>query len=121
MYNPATQVQVSADANLGFYFQKNKIDVGASPTAFPFKKNISPSKNIINLFGNWLEGVEKKERAQIQVGVCALLWAIWHVCNDYIINRAKPNSFMQVIPLATHWILYVVLPTTNGQARRDGF
>jgi hypothetical protein len=38
MYNPATQVQVSTDANLGSYFQKNKIAVGASPTAFPFKK-----------------------------------------------------------------------------------
>jgi hypothetical protein len=38
MYNPATQVQVSTDANLGSYFQKNKIAVGTSPTAFPFKK-----------------------------------------------------------------------------------
>jgi hypothetical protein len=40
MYNPATQVQVSIDANFGSYFQKNKIDVGASPTAFPFKKKL---------------------------------------------------------------------------------
>jgi hypothetical protein len=38
MYNPATQVQVPTDANLGSYFQKTKIAVGASPTAFPFKK-----------------------------------------------------------------------------------
>jgi hypothetical protein len=38
MYNPATQVQVSIEANLGSYFQKNKIVVEASPTAFPFKK-----------------------------------------------------------------------------------
>jgi hypothetical protein len=37
MYNLATQVQVPTDANLGSYFQK-KIAVGASPTAFPFKK-----------------------------------------------------------------------------------
>jgi hypothetical protein len=28
MYNPATQVQVSIDANLGSYFQKKKIAVG---------------------------------------------------------------------------------------------
>jgi hypothetical protein len=26
--------------------------------------NISPPKNITNLFGNWLMGVNKKERAQ---------------------------------------------------------
>jgi hypothetical protein len=38
MYNPATQVQVSTDANLGSYFQKNKIAIGAFPTAFPLKK-----------------------------------------------------------------------------------
>jgi hypothetical protein len=38
MYNPATQVQVPIDVNLGSYFQKTKIVVGASPTAFPFKK-----------------------------------------------------------------------------------
>jgi hypothetical protein len=38
MYNLATQVQVSIDANLGSYFQKKQIAVGASPTAFPFKK-----------------------------------------------------------------------------------
>jgi hypothetical protein len=39
MYNPATQVQVPTDVNLGSYFQKIKLAVGASPTAFPFKKN----------------------------------------------------------------------------------
>jgi hypothetical protein len=39
--------------------------------------NISPPKNITNLFGNCLEGVEKKEKAQIRVRVCALLWVIW--------------------------------------------
>jgi hypothetical protein len=33
---PATQVQVSSDANLGSYFLKNKITVGASPTVFFF-------------------------------------------------------------------------------------
>jgi hypothetical protein len=38
MYNPATQVQVPTDLNLGSYFQKIKSAIGASPTAFPFKK-----------------------------------------------------------------------------------
>jgi hypothetical protein len=64
--------------------------------------NISPPKNITNLFGNWLVGVNKKEKAHIRVGVCALLWAMWNVRNDYFFNKAKSNSFMQVIPLATH-------------------
>jgi hypothetical protein len=38
MYNPATQVQVPTDTNLGSYFQKIKSAVGASPTAFSLKK-----------------------------------------------------------------------------------
>jgi hypothetical protein len=46
MYNPATQVQVPTDANLGSYFQKTKIVVGASPTAFPFKKKESVYYNL---------------------------------------------------------------------------
>ena len=66
--------------------------------------NITPPTNIINLFGNWLNGVGKRGKTQIRVGVCALLWAIWHVWNDYVFNKAKNTSFMQVIPLATHWI-----------------
>ena len=66
--------------------------------------NLQPPTSINNLFGNWLRGVDKSEKVQIRVGVCALLWAIWNIRNDYIFNNAKTFSFMQVIPLATHWI-----------------
>jgi hypothetical protein len=38
--------------------------------------SISPPKNITNLFRNWLAGVAKKEKAQIRVGACAILWAL---------------------------------------------
>jgi hypothetical protein len=55
MYNPATQVQVSIDASLGSYFQKNKIAVGASPTAFPFKKKRKRKRKIATEIGrSWL-------------------------------------------------------------------
>ena len=66
--------------------------------------NLTPPTNITNLFGNWLLGVSKKEKVLIRVGVCALLWAMWNIRNDYIFNNAKSSSFMQVIPMATHWI-----------------
>jgi hypothetical protein len=69
-----------------------------------FSISISPPKNIKNLFGNWLAGVTKKVKAQIRVGACAILWALWNVSNDYIFNRAKQKKIMQVIPLPTHWI-----------------
>jgi hypothetical protein len=66
--------------------------------------NITAPMNITNLFGNWLNGVDKKSKTHIRVGVCALLWAIWNVRNDCIFNKTKFPSFLQVIPMATHWI-----------------
>jgi cellulose synthase/poly-beta-1,6-N-acetylglucosamine synthase-like glycosyltransferase len=66
--------------------------------------NIPPPSNITNLFGNWLNGVAKKDKGRIRVGVCALIWAVWNVRNDFIFNKKTFPSFMQVIPLATHWI-----------------
>ena len=66
--------------------------------------NLTPPNNISHLFGNWLGGVSKKDKVPIRVGVCALLWAMWNIRNDYIFNNAKHCSFLQVIPMATHWI-----------------
>ena len=66
--------------------------------------NLSPPKNITNLFGNWLKGIPKKNLNLIRVGVCACLWALWNVRNDCVFNKQKNTSFLQVIPLATHWI-----------------
>ena len=66
--------------------------------------NITPPKNISHLFGNWLKGIDKSELKTIRVGVCAVLWAMWNVRNDYVFNKPKKQSFLQVIPLIAHWI-----------------
>jgi hypothetical protein len=66
--------------------------------------DIPPPSNIKNLFGNWLNGATKKDKDHIGVGVCALLWEIWNVQNDFIFNKRSYPSFWQVIPLVTHWI-----------------
>jgi hypothetical protein len=66
--------------------------------------NIPPPANIINLFGNWLNGVAKKDEGQFRVGVCALLWAIWNVRGDFIFNKKSFPSFLEVILFAMHWI-----------------
>ena len=66
--------------------------------------NITPPKNVINLFGSWLNGIPKDELKKIRVGVCAVLWAMWTVRNDFVFNKPKKSSFLQVIPLITHWI-----------------
>jgi hypothetical protein len=64
----------------------------------------SPPANVKNLFGNWLAGILKKDLIHIRVGVCAVLWAMWNVQNDFIFNKPKKPTFLQVISMATHWI-----------------
>jgi hypothetical protein len=64
---------------------------------------LSPPKNINNLFGNWLKGIPK-ELIQIRVGVCVVIWTMWNTRNDFIFNKLKKSSFLQVIPMVTHWI-----------------
>jgi hypothetical protein len=66
--------------------------------------NITPPSNISNLFWNWLNGVAKKDKGHIRVVVCALVWTIWNARNDFIFNKKSFLSFLQVIPMATHWI-----------------
>jgi hypothetical protein len=65
---------------------------------------LAPPKNITNLFGNWLKGIPKKELIFIRVGVCAVIWTMWNTRNDFIFNKPKTLSFLQVIPMVTHWI-----------------
>jgi hypothetical protein len=64
--------------------------------------DLSPPKNITNLFGNWLSGINKNDANQIRVGVCPTVWALWNARNDHVLKKLKASSFLQVIPMATH-------------------
>jgi hypothetical protein len=61
-----------------------------------------PPTNMTHLFEKYLFGVNKKDEAQICVGDCALVWAIWNAHNDIIFNKPKQSSFLQVIPQTSH-------------------
>jgi hypothetical protein len=65
---------------------------------------LAPPKNVDNLFGNWLKGIPKDNLSQIRVGVCVVIWAIWNTRNDWVFNKRRKNSFLQVIPVVSHWI-----------------
>ena len=69
-----------------------------------FTYSIPPPANVTNMFGNWLNGIDKKTKALIRVGVCAIVWAIWNCRNDVVFNRAATPIFLQVIHKATSWI-----------------
>jgi hypothetical protein len=65
---------------------------------------LEPPKNITTLFGNWLKGIPKKDLIQIRVGVCIVLWALWKTRNDFVFNKLKVPSLLQVILMVSHWI-----------------
>lgn len=44
-----------------------------------FTFDIPPPTNITNMFGNWLNGVNKLDKDRIRIGISALCWSIWQV------------------------------------------
>jgi hypothetical protein len=69
-----------------------------------FAYNIPPPSNITNMFGNWLNGIDKKDKARIRIGVSALCWSIWTSRNNIVFKKQTGTNFLQVIRLAAHWI-----------------
>jgi hypothetical protein len=59
---------------------------------------ISPPTSVINMFGNWLAGIPKKELMQVRVGVCAIIWAMWNVRNDFILANQRNHPFCRLFP-----------------------
>jgi hypothetical protein len=62
-----------------------------------FTYNIPPPANITNMFGNWLNRIDKDTKARIRMRVSAMYWAIWHCQNNIIFNKQTGFSFLQVI------------------------
>jgi hypothetical protein len=38
----------------------------------------------------------KKDKVQIRVRVCALLWGIWNIQTDFVYNISNPPCVLQV-------------------------
>ena len=66
--------------------------------------DLPPPTNTTNMFGNWLNGVDRISKARIRIGVSALCWSIWRCRNDIMFNRNKTSNLLQVIHMVAHWI-----------------
>jgi hypothetical protein len=66
--------------------------------------NLPPPANITNMFGKWLNGVGKTDKAKIRIGISAVCWSIWTSRNDMIFNKQTGINFLQVIRRAAYWI-----------------
>ena len=69
-----------------------------------FTFNVYPPTNIANMFGSWLNGIDKITKARIRIGVAAILWAIWNCRNDIVFNKTSSFHYLQVIHKALYWI-----------------
>lgn len=69
-----------------------------------FTFNVYPPTSISNMFGTWLNGIDKVTKARIGNGVAAILWAIWNCRNDIIFNKKPSIHYWQVIHKALYWI-----------------
>jgi hypothetical protein len=58
-----------------------------------FTYNIPPPISVTNVFGNWLNEIDKKMKSRIRVEVYVLIWVNWNYQNDVMFNRcAKPKK-----------------------------
>jgi hypothetical protein len=82
--------------------------------------NIYPPTNITNLFGNWLNGVEKKEKARIRVA-CVLCYGLFGMFE--IILSLIDQLFHHFCRYSSCYPFdpYVVLSPTAGGALIPGF
>ena len=69
-----------------------------------FTFNVYPPTNIANMFGSWLNGIDKVTKACIRIGVAAVLWAVWNCRNDIVFNKTTYIHYLQVIHKALYWI-----------------
>ena len=71
--------------------------------------NIPPPTNITNMFGNWLNGIDKNTKARIRIGVSALVWSIWNCRNNIVFNRKDSTNFCRLFIWRSTGYSYVVL------------
>jgi hypothetical protein len=87
-----------------------------------FAYALPPPTNITNMFGNWLNGVDKTSKNRIRIGVSALCWSIWRCRNDIVFNKSKKFNVLQVIHMVAHWVQLwaLLLPPAQRDAMDTG-
>jgi hypothetical protein len=87
-----------------------------------FAFGLPPPANVTNMFGNWLNGVNRQLKGQIRIGVSALCWSIWRCRNEVVFNKKSKFSFMQVIHMMVFWIQLwaFLLPLEQRDAMASG-
>jgi hypothetical protein len=64
-------------------------------------------------------GIAKHDQKQVRVGVCAILFAIWRVCDGFIFNKIRSPTVLRVIPLATSIYMWSYLQPIEKWHAKD--
>jgi hypothetical protein len=51
-------------------------------SAIQVASRLYPPTSVVNVFGNWLHGIDLRFRMLIRVGALAVIWALWLCTND---------------------------------------
>jgi hypothetical protein len=70
-------------------------------SAIQVASRLSPPRSVANILGNWLHGIDNRDRVHIRVGAIALIWSLW-LCRNNMVFDAKISSPMQVIYQCAH-------------------
>jgi hypothetical protein len=62
--------------------------------------------SIVNIFGNWLHGIDYKYMILLRVGAMSLIWSLWLCRNDKVFNIVK---FGKIINLYQTYFLTLIL------------
>jgi hypothetical protein len=66
-------------------------------------------ENLVHMFGPWLRGFNKVRKSLFLIGAAVLCWSLWF-CRNYLVFKKKLFcSPVQVILLATCWLLSWVI------------
>ena len=65
-------------------------------SAIQIASTLRPPCSVANIFGDWLHGIDKRDRNIIRVGALAVIWSLWLCRNDKVFND-KNFSFIQVL------------------------
>ena len=59
--------------------------------------NLTKPQSVEHMFGGWLNGVTKHLRSLVFLGAAVTCWSIWLHKNDFVFEKKKLNSPLQVM------------------------
>jgi hypothetical protein len=77
----ALHIKLQCKKNIKYEFRGSQIRIDVSVL----------HTSIGELFGNWLNGVDK---GRIRIGVSALCWSIWNCRNTIVFDKQKGTNFL---------------------------